>query len=224
MKYIEKKIQNEPATLKEYRKTPNATYSGFGDKDQLLKKVLLEEQGYICAYCNGRISLDLNANKKPKIEVEHYASQSDNPNADLDYKNMLGVCNGITREKNEHCDKSKKKEALNVLNPINKSVEKNVTYSLKGKLLAVAENKKVKADIDLLNLNDHFLVGMRKQVMDDVLKGFIKNHPERQWTKYLFEKEIEKWQARHKGKYRPYCMAAIWFLELLKNKKQYPEK
>lgn len=62
MKYIEKKISNEPKTLKDYRDTtPNASYDGFGDTDNLLKKALLEEQGHICAYCMKRIKLGQNS-------------------------------------------------------------------------------------------------------------------------------------------------------------------
>ena len=55
MKYIQKNIKNEPDTLKAYRSTPNATYTGFADTRQLLKTALCKEQGYICCYCMRRI-------------------------------------------------------------------------------------------------------------------------------------------------------------------------
>ena len=123
MKHI-KKNQNEPSTLKDYRTTtPNATYRGFVDTGHLLKKALLLEQGHLCAYCMGRISIKLNQDNKPRIEVEHYSSQNERPDLDLIYKNMLGVCNGITQQKKEHCDKSKKYKSLRALNPLNKNVE-----------------------------------------------------------------------------------------------------
>ena len=225
MKYIEKKTQNEPLTLRSYRQTtPNPTYPGFSDTDQLLKKALLEEQGHICAYCNGRISLDLNENNKPKIEVEHYLSQDEHSDKDLDFKNMLGVCNGITLEKNEHCDKSKKAKSLQRLDPRQATIETLLRYSLNGNIQPKIDNIPIKEDIELLNLNDSFLVKVRRQAMDEALKELQLKYPKKQWTKYLFEKEIEKWQSKHKGKFRPYCRAAIWFLELLKQKGKYPAK
>ncbi len=85
MKYIEKKIGNEPKTLKSYRDTtPEASFKGFTDTDHLLKKALLAEQGHICAYCMQRISLKLNAKHKPRIEVEHILSQENHPYKSLD--------------------------------------------------------------------------------------------------------------------------------------------
>ena len=74
MKYIQK--GKEPSTLKKYRETtPNAVYDkGYVDSGQVLKKTLLKEQGYICAYCMKRISLK-RTNNKPSIEVEHFLSQ-----------------------------------------------------------------------------------------------------------------------------------------------------
>jgi hypothetical protein len=86
MKYIVKDIRNEPNALRKYRnETPNAHYKGYTDKDietdeaHPLKKALLKEQGHICAYCMGPISLQLNEQHKPKIEVEHFEPQDSTP-------------------------------------------------------------------------------------------------------------------------------------------------
>ncbi len=225
MKYIDKNQRNEPQSLRAYRDTtPNATYSGFTDSDHHLKNALLNEQGHICAYCNGRISTIMNAVFKPKIEIEHYLPQEKNPELSLKYENLLGVCNGVTKEFNEHCDKSKKSSLLKKLDPRHPSVESLVVYSLKGEILSSSKNEDVGNDIKLLNLNDSFLIKVRKQVIDEALALLKKEYPNRQWTKYLFDKEIEKWQSKYKGKFRPYCQAAIWFLELLKKSNRYPAK
>src|SRR5690606_4757453 len=120
MKYIPKDIKNEPTELRNYRiSTPNATYKGYIDtiKDDNkerypLREALLKEQGYICAYCMGYISiLERNENGKPKIEVEHFKPQSKYPNLDLRYENLLGVCNGLSftypdNDAVHHCDKT----------------------------------------------------------------------------------------------------------------------
>jgi uncharacterized protein (TIGR02646 family) len=97
MKYIKKNLKNEPESLRIYRETTdNPRYKG-GNFDQLvLKTALLNEQGFLCAYCMGRISLDLNRFYKPKIEVEHYQAQEEYADKTLNYQNMLGVCNGLS--------------------------------------------------------------------------------------------------------------------------------
>lgn len=225
MKYIRKIKQNEPPTLKEYRETtPNPTYKGFTDSGHLLKKALLDEQGHICAYCNGRISTKLNADYKPRIEVEHYLPQEKHPVLALDYENMLGVCNGITLEKKEHCDKSKKSALLSRIDPRHSTAETLVVYTLKGEIHSVANNQEVEGDIELLNLNEGFLIKARKLMMEEAFGGLKKKYAQRDWTKNLIEKEIEDWKTKYKGKFRPYCQSAIWFLERLKNSNRYPAK
>ena len=80
-----------------------------------------------------RISLkrDAQNNNKPRIEVEHFLAQEAAPTMTLDYKNLLGVCNGNLFD-SEHCDKSKKKFLLKKINPLKKEVETLITYSLDG--------------------------------------------------------------------------------------------
>ena len=88
MIYIRK--GTEPRSLTEYRNQPGATYEGYREKDAL-RDALLEEQGYICAYCMRRIS-------KEKMKIEHWKAQNapDGTGAKhaLEYQNMLGVCLG----------------------------------------------------------------------------------------------------------------------------------
>lgn len=66
MIYIRK--GTEPRSLTEYRNQPGATYEGYREKDAL-RDALLEEQGYICAYCMRRIS-------KEKMKIEHWKAQN----------------------------------------------------------------------------------------------------------------------------------------------------
>ena len=88
MIYIKK--GTEPRSLTEYRSQPGATYDGYREKDDV-RGALLEEQGYICAYCMRRIS-------KEQMKIEHWKAQnaSDGAGAEyaLSYRNMLGVCLG----------------------------------------------------------------------------------------------------------------------------------
>lgn len=226
MKYIEKKSLNEPYTLKRYRETtPDANYAGFSDIDQLLKEALLSEQGYTCGYCMRRISLKRNKTlHKPRIEVEHILTQKNNPERDLDFTNMLGVCNGDL-SKSEHCDKSKKENNLQILNPHNKNCEQLLTYSLSGEIKSVANRKEVKEDIDLLQLNNQNLIEARKNTIDIALKFMKETNPIKQWTKVLIQKEIDAWGKRGSdNKFRPYCNIVVWFWKQQKQRNRYPAK
>jgi len=226
MKYIVK--GKEPSTLKIYRETTdNATYKGFGDKDQLLKKALLTDQGYLCGYCMRRISLkrDAQNDNKPRVEVEHYLSQEAAPTMTLNYGNLLGVCNGNLFD-SEHCDKSKKKFLLKEINPLKREVETLVTYNLDGTIKSAKNNTDVEDDLNtLLNLNNQNLKDARKNVINIAKELMIKKYTIKVWTKALIQKEIDLWKTKDKnGKFRPFCQIAIWFWEQQKKRNRYPAK
>ena len=52
-----------------------------------LRTSLLEEQGYICAYCMKKLEDDFS-----KVKIEHYIAR--NEENQLDYNNLLAVCKG----------------------------------------------------------------------------------------------------------------------------------
>lgn len=243
MKHIDKKIQNEPQALRSFRNsTPNATYKGYIDKDTStykvhpLKEALLKEQGYLCAYCMGKISLTLNERNKPKVEVEHFKSQELYPNLDLSYMNMLGVCNGSSiaypeKEEIHHCDKTKGNEGkmsgkveLKKLNPCDKNCENLVTYKADGEILPANNNDvDTKHDLEIaLNLNNQALKDARKAVLDTARKKLIREKPIQQWNKPFLRKHLELWQMKNeRGEYKSYCMVAVWFIEKLLSKTKY---
>ena len=93
----------EPQSFTTYRLTQDASYANIPStvKDDL-KKSLLEEQGYLCAYCMSRISLE-------KMKIEHFLPQSVYPSESLEYSNLLAVCRGYEGEcsQNQTCDTKK---------------------------------------------------------------------------------------------------------------------
>jgi uncharacterized protein (TIGR02646 family) len=241
MKYIEKRPRNEPQALRNFRNnTPNASYGGYIDKDietnevHPLKKALLMEQGYLCAYCMGRISLDLNTNHKPKVEVEHFKSQELFSNLNLSYKNMIGVCNGLSvtyPEKTDvhHCDKTGGIEGkirgqveLKKLNPCDKNCERLITYKADGKILAVNNNIDVTDDLEkVLNLNNKALKNARKVVVDNAKEKLINEKSVGQWNKAFLQRHLDFWKSMNTGEYKRYCMIAVWFIETLLSKPKY---
>jgi uncharacterized protein (TIGR02646 family) len=238
MKHINKNIANEPQSLREYREiTPNTQYDGGNFDAKVLKQSLLEEQGYICAYCMGRISLDLNENHKPKIEVEHLKPREKYPELELQFNNMLGVCNGLSishpeKIKNHHCDKTQGNEGkmngqveFKAINPLYKDKSENLlTYTINGEIKPKSGSPDIEHDLNkVLNLNNAVLIKNRKVIIDKVLDDLKKEKSIQQWTVAFFEKHIELWSIRHgdEGKFRQYCMVAIWFLNNLKSKSKY---
>lgn len=241
MKYIIKK-KGEPKSLTDKRNTPDSKYDG-PLKDW--QEQLLDEQGYLCAYCMGRISLDRDQMGNPHIGIEHYISQDNSRKEpylglrlDLQWRNMLGVCNGKFGL-DLHCDKANGKmndegiyikgkhygeSKLNVLDPldINKS-EKVVRYSLSGEILPNTTNQDLERGISedlnyILNLNDEKLKEARMDVMDVAKNILKKKYPTGAWRITDIDKEIELWQSKKDGRYKAYCQAAIWYLEQLKQR------
>jgi uncharacterized protein (TIGR02646 family) len=228
MKYIKK--GKEPESLANKRQTDGAIY----EAEASWQVQLLEDQGYLCAYCMGRISLARDKNGKPRIEIEHYLSKKLHPSLGLVWKNMLGVCNG-TFGMDSHCDKTKGKKneqetfikgksdgdvMLNILDPLNiKKSERIVTYSSSGEILLNTMNpdleQKISEDLNyILNLNDDKLKQARKNVMDVAKEILTKKHHIGTWSVRDIDREISDWSSKTKeGRYKAYCQAAIWFLE-----------
>ena len=105
------KKRQEPDSLREHRNTPGADFDGL-DKTQL-RRSLLQEQGYICAYCMKRIRED------DKVKIEHYKART--KENELVYQNLLAVCDGNETLKDERgkvnpnrftCDTKKKEKEL----------------------------------------------------------------------------------------------------------------
>jgi uncharacterized protein (TIGR02646 family) len=233
MKHIKK--QKEPQTLTDKRNTDGSIYDS-PQKDW--QDALLEEQGHICAYCMRRISLD-RKNGKPCIEIEHYRSRKLHPELSLRWENMIGVCNGDTVSEG-HCDKAKGKNdykgvfvqgkangkvKLNILNPleINKS-EKIITYSSFGEILPNLEDNesqnRIVEDLDcILNLNNEKLREYRAEAIASATRNLMKKYPTGDWTIKQVDEEIKIWKGKDKdGKYKPFCQAAIWWLEKKRSK------
>lgn len=226
MKYIEKKKQNEPACLKEYRTTtPDARYQSIMG----LNEALMIEQGHICAYCTRRISLELNVVGKPKVEIEHILPRETHLNDELEYKNLVAVCNGKFGI-NPHCDKTKKydwkgnkkdgkiagKVKLTKLFPTNKNCEKLISFNQNGLIKSINSDEIVEEDILKLNLNDEKIKGFRKNIIDATQKRIensTKNRDGKTWKPNDFDKEIEFWTSKNsKGEYKEFFQIAVWYL------------
>lgn len=211
MKYIQK--SKVPTCLTEYKKQADASFKELdSDCKQEIRRTLLDEQGYICAYCMQPISEDWNKKlSKYKVEIEHFKSQYRHPTLTLDYNNMLAVCNG-NADKSSHgkiCDKAKSKFDKThdlFVNPLIANREQQIHYTFDGKIIST--DKRINDDLeDLLNLNERNLKKEREKLYRKTKKKIRSFWAKPKATKATVKKDVEElkkfWEKRYDGRYLP---------------------
>ena len=208
MKQIKKGMQ--PASLIRHCSQPSASYENYSEKAEL-RQALLEEQGYICCYCMGRISSD---EKSRKMKIEHWASQSKYPSKQLDYGNLLGACLGNegARPKKQHCDTRKGDHDIQI-NPADKtkSCEQLIRYRSSGELYS--DNPDVDQDInETLNLNIAALTRARSDALLTVVEKLNQAFPRKTWPSAAIRRELDQIESLHCGRYLPFCQYVATYL------------
>jgi len=203
--------QSEPHRWTLYRKTAGATYQS----QSYLSASLLEEQGYICAYCMRRIPCKDSLSNE-NHHIEHIKPRSKYPENQLDYNNMVIVCPGHMGDK-DHCDRSKGDKEMN-LSPLNSSVIQTISYENNG--IIKSSNPVWNRELnDILNLNDKVLVMARRTTLHKIiaLLNSEKKNNKNKWTKKMLQKYLYRYQEKHsdngKKKYYPYCGIVIYYLK-----------
>lgn len=173
MKYIVK--QSEPAGFTAWKIQKNANwqpeYSNMPtDIKQQLKNALLDEQGWICCYCEQEITPD-------DSHIEHFRPQSD-PNCNpLDYSNLLGSCQK-QRRKGEplHCGNLKADwfDRNLLVSPLDPSCESRFVFLFNGEIQAKDINDQAAEEtIQRLGLNIPKLIEKRKKVIEVFLDELL---------------------------------------------------
>lgn len=174
------------------------------DKAYNLRKQLLQEQGYICCYCMGRISCD-------NSKIEHFKPQTKNREFQIDYQNLFIACKGGEglRAKVQCCDTKKGEKELEHIDLLS-LIEQNISYVKGAKNISIKSNDQhIDKEInDVLNLNLMILEQNRKEVYDSVMK----NLKSRGFTIANIKKILNYYQSRHNDKFEPYCEMIIYFL------------
>ena len=184
------KKKSEPHSLTTYKKTINASFDNQPSKvKEDLRKSLLEEQGYICAYCMKRIE------ESADIKIEHYEAR--NSTNELSYKNLLAVCKGNEGSSKERqtCDTKKGNRVLHI-NPQKVGDISTIFFTRNGEVKST--NLLFQKDLDeVLNLNDKFgnLISARKSALKALQKKITpmnKNQIEKLYNKLKSaERKIE---------------------------------
>lgn len=167
-----------------------------------LRDALLNDQGYICAYCMNRIGED-------NSKIEHIKSRSKYPELQLEYSNMVICCKGIT-DNEKHCDTCKGNQDIS-FDLFSDSFFNTISYkSSDGEILST--NTEYNKEINnILNLNHKTIKRNRFSVLDGVIKSISKK---KDWTKKGVNNQLTYWSNKDKDyKYQPYCGIIIWYLE-----------
>lgn len=216
MKYIKK--GNEPEELANFKAFANEdwqpTFEDFRSEDKKkFKQKLIEEQGHVCCYCGMRISSE-------NSHIEHLKPQSDYPEDELNYYNLLASCQ-LKREPKEpqHCGVKKDdwydKDLM--VSPLEPNCVDFFIYTGAGEILPTDdEDKKIAAatTIDKLGLNIDKLKAMREEAIDAILTDIDKG----KLSKSKIDKLINYGKQDYSRQYEPFCQAIVYIL-----KKYYPQ-
>lgn len=219
------KKNKEPKEWEEYRNTPGVDYQS---KPALVDS-LLDEQGYICAYCMRRIPCKdrIKETKDGKQiytqedhRVEHILSRENHDDLKLDYKNMVICCPGHIGIE-DHCDRLKGSKDIS-FSPMDKNFIDTLSYQLDGSIKS--SNKVFDDEINsVLKLNTELLKLNRKNAWNAALNELIKENKEN-WSNNFLDKHIKNFSIKKvsddKLVYNPYCGIIIYFLNKKKNMKK----
>lgn len=193
----------EPKEWTSYRLTPGADYKAIPE----LRRALLEEQGYICAYCMRRIPVkDSNSNETSRIE--HILCRGKHDDEKLHYTNMVVCCPGAINH-HFHCDKSKDENDV-TFDLFSDYFFTTLSYQSKdGKISS--SNKEYNSQMNqLLNLNNPLLMENRHST----LKGVIGYLDKKGWSIANISRMIDRWDNKDvEGCYKEYCGIVVWFLK-----------
>lgn len=207
-----------PKGFAAYCRQPDARYSELSHKaKKSLKQGLLRDQGYLCAYCMGRIDAG-------EMKVEHIDSQAIHPELELDYDNLLGCCYGGERDEPDpfrgrrslHCDSSKAARRL-TCSPLDPACIASLSYGSEGCSIH-SSNPEWDEELDrILNLNTSKLRHNRQEALYtllDELQQLLPPHSSRHRQRSVLTKLLERVTARDRyGELIPYCGILIYWLE-----------
>lgn len=158
MKHIMK--QNEPRAFADWKALANdnwqPTYTDLADEPKnAVKKALMIEQGYICCYCERRLTDD-------DSHIEHFKPQSDPAVDPLDFGNLLCSCqNQMRKGEPRHCGNLKDEwfDSDLLVSPFDPGCEERFAFEGDGVIKPAADQdtaasktiKKLGLDIPKLN-------------------------------------------------------------------------
>lgn len=177
-----------------------------------IRKQLLEDQGYICCYCQRRIPHKSKKGKfiTPKSKIEHFKCQTGFPHLQLEFKNMFIACRGSSSSGEITCDTKKEDDLLQKVDFF-KNIEKDVYYTKSGEIKSCDPDLQVEID-NVLNLNEENLVKSRLAVYEGI-KSLKKRLERSKSYKTELQKIIKKTPEKNSNnQYQEFLGMKLYFL------------
>jgi uncharacterized protein (TIGR02646 family) len=150
-----------------------------GNEKETVKQSLMIEQGFLCCYCERRLTID-------DSHIEHFRPQND-PECDaLDYGNLLCSCqNKIPKGDPRHCGNLKNGwfDENSLVSPLIEGCEMRFAYTGDGRI-RVADPADQNADLTIktLGLNIRKLDDLRKNAITPFLDAVLSDDEFREFV------------------------------------------
>lgn len=217
------KLNEDPQPLTEFKantqigESTDCHYELFQNPQKNdYRKILLEEQYYLCAYCNRNLDEYSTDDKLHLLKIEHWFPQTlcqkekvynTVDGRDISHRNMLLVCPGNNVNPDfSHCDTSRTPSKVLTIEPQHDTYKfENVFTYEGGKLLT--DNKAIENDINKeLNLNDDMLIHRRNIILGQFRKLIIGNKIDK---KILL---IKYSSANKEKRKKEYCTVLLYYI------------
>ena len=189
MKRIIKK--QEPEQFTQWKAMANAdwqpTYADLrGDVKQAVKTALMQEQSYICCYCERRLEQD-------DSHIEHFMPQSDISVDPLDFSNMLCSCQKeLQHGEPRHCGNLKGNwfDKMLLISPLEATCETKCRYTADGHIASVdATDRAAQQTIVKLGLDIPKLRALRRSAIELFLDESLSTEDLRQFVIHYLQQE-----------------------------------
>ena len=210
MIWIQKK--EEPPSLTQYKKQPFAYYDGYKNKEEL-RQALLRDQGYLCAYCMRRIE-----NNRESMKIEHWKAQNllEKEEEKLDFRFMLGVCDGCKGAKDQYttCDEHRHGDELYV-NPLDRVMMDTISYDRQGHIKST--DQKIDRDLnEKLNLNceqaPSRIVQNRRAIYRECKERLMKMQKTGRWKKSTLCQVLHQYDIKEDGRKPEYVGVPVYLI------------
>jgi len=182
MKRIIKK--QEPKQFTQWKAMANTdwqpTYKDMrGEVKHTVKNALMQEQGYICCYCERRLDED-------DSHIEHFMPQSDISVDPLDFSNMLCSCQKeLLHGEPRHCGNLKGNwfDKMLLISPLEATCETKFRYTADGYIAPVAvTDRAAQQTIEKLGLDIPKLRALRRSAIELFLDESLSTEDLRQFV------------------------------------------
>lgn len=140
-------------------------WNQVGPIKRVIHDALMDEQGYICCYCESRVNSD-------NSHVEHFRPRSTYPHLELDYSNLHCSClRQLSKGEPRHCGHGKADwfDAALLISPLQQNCDRHFKFNGNGDIVARnPTDSTAKETIKRLRLDLPKLNGLRKAALDDL--------------------------------------------------------